>query len=164
MIDCSIVTNGCDGGDTCTLLEWLKYNNVSILREDDYPLHLVTEECNIKNISKTGIYVKSYKCENLVNNEEKILQYLANVGPVVAAVNAAPWHYYIEGIIRYHCNGAVNNLNHAVQIVGYDMSERIPYYIVRNSWGRNFGSDGYLKISIGQNTCGIANKIATIVV
>lgn len=99
-----------------------------------------------------------------MNNEEIILKYLANNGPVIAAVNAGPWYYYIDGIVRYHCDGSVKYLNHAVQVVGYDMSGRVPYYIVRNSWGRNFGANGYLKIAVGQNACGIANKIVTITV
>lgn len=62
MIDCSFVTNGCDGGDSCTLLEWIKANDIKILKEDDYPLDLVERDCRIKNISE-GIYVKSFKCE-----------------------------------------------------------------------------------------------------
>ena len=31
----------------------------------------------------------------------------------------------------------------------------IPYYIVRNSWGDDFGDKGYLYIKIGGNLCGI---------
>ena len=30
----------------------------------------------------------------------------------------------------------------------------VPYYIVRNSWGTEFGHDGYLYIRIGDNVCG----------
>lgn len=111
-------------------------------------------------------YSKNRKGKNfffsLVNREEIILKHLAKVGPVIAAVNSAPWHYYLDGIVRYHCDGAVGRLNHAVQIVGYDMSGRIPFYIARNSWGDQFGMDGYIEIAIGSNMCGIANKVATI--
>lgn len=45
----------------------------------------------------------------------KLLQH----GPVAAAVDARTWMNYQGGIIQYHCEGSVN---HAVQIVGYDLT------------------------------------------
>lgn len=84
---------------------------------------------------------------------------LANHGPVIAAINALTWQNYLGGVIQYHCGDSTNLLNHAIQIVGYDLSADIPHYIVRNSWGKDFGDDGYMYISIGNNTCGIANEV-----
>lgn len=62
MIDCSVVNNGCNGGDVCLLLEWIMFNNVSILPEEDYPLQLATEQCKTVNGSG-GIHIKEYKCQ-----------------------------------------------------------------------------------------------------
>lgn len=76
-----------------------------------------------------------------------------------AAVNAVSWQNYLGGIIQFHCSGSHGLLNHAVQIVGYDLDAQIPHYIVRNSWGADFGDKGYLYIGIGQNLCGIANEV-----
>lgn len=42
-----------------------------------------------------------------------------------------------------------------VQIVGYDARGPIPYYIVRNSWGSDFGIHGYLHVAMGKNLCGM---------
>lgn len=84
---------------------------------------------------------------------------IANHGPVIAAVNALSWKNYLGGVIQYHCSDSPYLLNHAVQIVGYDLSAEVPHYIVRNSWGMGFGDGGYLYISIGNNTCGIANEV-----
>lgn len=81
---------------------------------------------------------------------------------MVAAVNGLLWQNYLGGIIQFHCDGSMENLNHAVQIVGFDMEGDIPYYIVRNSWGEKFGNGGYLKIQIGGNVCGIANQISVV--
>lgn len=86
--------------------------------------------------------------------EEELLNSIATHGPVAAAVNALSWQNYLGGVIQFHCDGAFSNLNHAVQIVGYDNSAPTPYYIVRNSWGTFFGDMGYLYIAIGNNMCG----------
>lgn len=96
----------------------------------------------------------------LVGKEKRILHFLANHGPVVAAVNGLLWQNYLGGIIQFHCDGSTTSLNHAVQIVGYDLTDDIPYYIVRNSWGQKFGNKGYLKLQIGGNVCGVANQVS----
>lgn len=74
---------------------------------------------------------------------------------MAAAVNALSWQNYLGGVIQYHCDGSFNNLNHAVQITGYDKSAAIPHYIIKNSWGTNFGDKGYMYIGIGSNLCGM---------
>lgn len=99
---------------------------------------------------------------SFVGKERKILNLLANYGPVITAVNGLLWQNYLGGIIQFHCDGSTASLNHAVQLVGYDMSGDVPYYIVRNSWGKKFGNNGYLKIQIGGNVCGLANQVSVL--
>lgn len=97
---------------------------------------------------------------SFVNNEKKLLEVIANYGPVTAAVNALNWQHYLSGIIQGDCDGGVDKINHAVQIVGFDQSGNVPYYIVQNSWGSTFGENGFIRIAYGQNVCGIANQIS----
>ncbi|XP_067124865.1 cathepsin O-like [Centruroides vittatus] len=152
VIDCATGTNrGCDGGDTCEALDWMYENKVKILTEKQYPL--TDKEDNCKAIRpKEGVELKfNYTCEDLKGSEEEMLKLLAFHGPLVASVDSTTWQDYLGGIIQYHCE---DNNNHAVQIVGYDLTGNIPYYIVRNSWGTEFGVNGYLKIAIGKNLCG----------
>lgn len=59
-------------------------------------------------------------------------------------------------------SGSPVDLNHAVQIIGYDLTAEVPYYIAKNSWGSEFGNAGYLMLAIGGNTCGLANEVATV--
>lgn len=99
-------------------------------------------------------YFTHYSHSSYVNTEDELLSTIANHGPVAAAVNALTWQNYLGGIIQFHCDGAFAMLNHAVQIVGYDNSGAIPFYIVRNSWGPMFGNKGYLYIAVGNNICG----------
>lgn len=48
------------------------------------------------------------------------------------------------------------NVNHAVLAVGYGHQDGKDYWIVKNSWGTQWGDDGYFKIQRGVNMCGIA--------
>lgn len=163
IIDCARYGNmGCDGGDTCNLLQWLVDNNVGIQEEAEYPLVLKTQTCKLKESTK-GVHVASnFSCDYLVGEEDTLLALLAYHGPVAVAVNALTWQFYLGGIIQFHCDGALENLNHAVQLVGYDLNSIPPYYIAKNSWGTSFGDSGYIKIAIGSNVCGVASEVAAL--
>ncbi|OAD61198.1 Cathepsin O [Eufriesea mexicana] len=140
MIDCAKNSNfGCEGGDICSLLSWLLITKIQVLPESAYPL-----------VGETDA-------------EDELLITLATHGPVAAAVNALSWQNYLGGIIQYHCDGSFENLNHAVQIVGYDKSTPIPHYIIKNSWGSKFGDKGYIYIGIGNNLCGMYSESSFII-
>ena len=49
------------------------------------------------------------------------------------------------------------NLNHEVAVVGYghDAHEGKDYWLIKNSWGRSFGQNGYIKIKRGTGHCGV---------
>jgi len=49
-------------------------------------------------------------------------------------------------------------IDHAVAIVGYTETD----YIIKNSWGTDWGEGGFLKLKRGVNACGIAEYIAYI--
>ena len=69
--------------------------------------------------------------------------------PVSVCLDASHWSLYKSGIFT-NCN--LTPLNHAVLLVGY---EEAGNWIVKNSWGPNWGEQGYIRLKDG-NTCGIA--------
>lgn len=81
------------------------------------------------------------------------------LGPISAAVAATSTVYqlYRGGIIT--STGCGEGLNHAVNIVGYGTENGIPYWLVRNSWGTNWGEAGYFRVlrstTTGSGICGI---------
>ncbi|CAH0397070.1 unnamed protein product [Chilo suppressalis] len=162
VIDCARLGNqGCSGGDICLLLDWLMITNTPVEVEKDYPLQLTNGVCKAKK-NTTGVRVTSFTCDDFVGTEQKIIEALALHGPVAVAVNALTWQNYLGGVIQYHCSGDAMDLNHAVQLVGYDLTADVPYYIAKNSWGSDFGLNGYIHLAIGSNICGLANEVATI--
>jgi len=43
--------------------------------------------------------------------------------------------------------------DHAVLLTGFDVKNG--YYNVRNSWSQGWGEDGYIRLGLGYNTCGM---------
>ncbi|XP_055602893.1 cathepsin O-like [Uranotaenia lowii] len=168
VINCAKNGNyGCEGGDTCRLLQWMKDEKVKVntLKECQTLETLQNgTSCDFGTITskRDFLSVEKYSCVSLVDREHLMLRYLATHGPLVVAVNAISWQYYLGGIIQYHCDGNYDDLNHAVEIVGYNLEGPIPYYWVKNSWGPKFGDRGYIKIEVGKNLCGIANRVSFI--
>lgn len=77
-------------------------------------------------------------------------QALADAGPVMVTMDVyEDFDRYVSGIYR-HTSGVLRGY-HAVTIVGYNDSEG--YWIVKNSWGADWGEAGWFKIAYGE--CGI---------
>jgi len=96
---------------------------------------------------------------NLSPTEAALENTLANVGPVSVAVYvSANFQSYRSGVF-YDNTCPLDRVNHAVVLVGYgaDSSGR-QYYILRNSWGSSWGSNGYMLFARNNNNmCSIAS-------
>jgi len=67
-------------------------------------------------------------------------------GPIVVSVDAEPWTIYSSGVFDGCHEDAT--VNHAVLLVGYgkDGASGEDYWKIRNSWGLEFGEDGFMRI------------------
>lgn len=88
--------------------------------------------------------------------EASVMEEVGNNGPLAIAINCAPWGSYSGGV--FDDPSCTAGAMHAVTIVGYSDSEK--YWIVKNSWGANWGDAGYILLrkdsSIQYGMCGLA--------
>jgi len=80
-------------------------------------------------------------------------------GPVSVAIEADSFvfQFYTGGVITgLYCGQAVN---HGVLAVGYGVENGLEYFLVKNSWGPDWGEQGYVKIGTSdENVCGILSS------
>eukprot|EP00932_Pfiesteria_piscicida_P018943 SRR837773.5784.p2 GENE.SRR837773.5784~~SRR837773.5784.p2 ORF type:complete len:316 (-),score=115.89 SRR837773.5784:192-1040(-) len=97
--------------------------------------------------AKCSSYTPAVKVSGFVkvpeNDAGALETALATKGPVAVTVAADAWELYGGGLFDGCSKGDSNTLDHGVQAVGYTKD----YWIVRNSWGEDWGESGYIRIS-----------------
>jgi cathepsin F/cysteine peptidase B len=83
-------------------------------------------------------------------DEKYMAQWVSERGPLSIGVDATSWQTYTGGILT---DCISKKLEHAVLIVGYDLSAPTPYWIIKNSWAPSWGEDGYIRVAYGSNQC-----------
>jgi C1A family cysteine protease len=82
------------------------------------------------------------------------MTYLVSNGPLSISLNADLLFSYTSGIITGSPDDCTNSgTDHAVLLVGYSISQN--YWIVKNSWGADWGESGYFRIEYQNELCGI---------
>jgi hypothetical protein len=85
-------------------------------------------------------------------NDDTIIAMLQS-GPIVGAISATGWEKYSSGIFKCSPNAQVN---HAITIIGYTPDA----WIIKNSWGTNFGDKGVIYISRDPKVnCGLGTAV-----
>lgn len=167
LIDCSqdYGCGGCNGCLPSKAFEYIKYNG-GLDIEEFYPyLDPPRNGSSCKyNPLGVGVTLTGGSFNVTANDEEQLQDLVTYVGPVTISFCANNLHTYISGVYTGEFNGTAcpsghQEVNHAVLVVGtgYDSTSQMPYWIVKNSWGTDFGLDGYFWLLRGNNTCGVAD-------
>jgi len=141
------------GGNMIEGINYAKQHGLSSY--DAYPFIAATESCkNMGNKELAAGKITGYV--NVRQTMEDLMDALAQQ-PVAVAVNAqyaGPIQNYRGGVISSYCS---TQLDHAVLAVGYgkDSSSGLDYWLIKNSWGTNWGESGYFRLVRGQNECGV---------
>ncbi|KAJ3641086.1 hypothetical protein Zmor_027606 [Zophobas morio] len=93
----------------------------------------------------------------LSGDENSLAKAVANNGPVSVGIDATDQLQFYNGGVLYDSTCNDRDLNHGVLVVGYGSEDGYDYWIVKNSWGPQWGeSDFYRPIRNHGNNCGIA--------
>lgn len=75
---------------------------------------------------------------------------------MAVALDATVLQSYTSGVIK-KCS---KSLNHVVLLVGYGTDKKkTPYWKLKNSWGEDWGENGFFRLARNKNTCGIAKEV-----
>jgi C1A family cysteine protease len=160
IVDCDTVDQGCDGGDPPTAYQFVIQEG-GMEDASDYPYTAQDGTCNFQaNLVKVTISSWQYATQN--SDETTMQNNLASWGPLSICVHAEPWQDYTGGVLM--ASDCSNQLDHCVQLVGYDMTQSTPFWIVRNSWGTDWGENGYIRLQYGQDTCGCADEATSAII
>lgn len=174
---------GCGGGDTVPAYEYLMaQGGLSSAWFWPYEQSMYegtnTKRCDSKGhnwtyanyfpIAKVSGYTwATPPCETGLHCNKQDMTALANAlvqkGPASICLNAQMFNFYTGGIMSAKtCGGnGMDYVDHCVQLVGYHQEFAEPkksYWLVRNSWASNWGENGYIRLQLSDNTCGVANE------
>lgn len=161
LVDCSTENNGCNGGFMHKAFDYI-IDNKGLTSNEDYPYLEKKNICQKKNclIDNNNINNNILIYENV--NGSSLLQYEFNVprsiidrvlslqiSPLCIALDASSiyFQFYKTGVIDIQLN-ETQQLNHAVLLVGYGFDEGGLYWIIQNSWGTQWGDNGFCKIRV----------------
>jgi C1A family cysteine protease len=152
LIDCSNENHGCEGGlmhlafDYCIENKGLTLNKL-------YPYQGLDGICKCSNSNYSNNYIRAKgsdikKYKFTIPKSKYDLMKALQKGPICIAMDANSYifRFYKEGIIDIPFKS--RQINHAVILVGYDYNENGTYWLIQNSWGENWGDNGYAKLKI----------------
>ncbi|XP_056637020.1 cathepsin L-like proteinase [Diorhabda sublineata] len=145
LIDCSenYTNTGCSGGDQYVSFEYIRDHGLS--SESDYPY--IERDGNCQN--KEKVIKTLSQIQRVAQDDNSLAQAIATIGPISVSADASIWLFYGGGIFDSSLCGT--DINHAILAVGYTQD----YWIIKNSWGTEWGENGYINVRRGKNMCAI---------
>ncbi|PWA65039.1 hypothetical protein CTI12_AA339080 [Artemisia annua] len=157
LVDCDTSYNeGCNGGDMDYAFAFIVKNG-GIDTDTDYPYTGKDGKCDSTRKNAKVVSIDSY--EDVPVNDEAALKNAAANQPITVAIEGGgrDFQFYTSGVFTGSCG---TQLDHGVVVVGYGTEEGKDYWIVRNSWGAEWGESGYIRMERNINDkkgkCGIA--------
>jgi len=161
IMDCSKPEGnmGCDGGLMDNAFKYVIKNN-GLDTEKSYPYtEKLGTSCKFST-ANVGATISSF-VDVKSKSEDALQAAVSSVGPVSVAIDAShnAFQLYKSGVYHQLLCSSVR-LHHGVLVVGYGTTaDGEDYWIVKNSWGADWGLDGYLWMSRNRNNnCGIATS------
>lgn len=163
ILDCDSESS-CNGGSLDTVYNFVNKTGYLYEAKDykKYDAKKDDSDCPKKTEKAHDIKFKGWKAVNFTDNVEKMKEHLYTNGPSYMGVNATGMllNHYTHGIIEVdNCPKNYTESDHGVLVVGWGKEKDTPYWIVKNSWGDDWGEDGYFRVKMGLDICRCESKI-----
>lgn len=157
LVDCARGFNnyGCNGGLPSQAFQYIKYNG-GLDTEEAYPYTAKDGQCKF---SSENVGIQVIDSVNITQgSEDELKNAVAYVRPVSVAFEVVSgFRFYKKGVFTSDTCGTTSmDVNHAVLAVGYGEENGTSYWLIKNSWGSDWGDSGYFKMELGKNMCGVA--------
>lgn len=168
LMDCSKYYGnmGCNGGLMDSAFRYAIDQGMCSLESVPYTARdgsCTTEVDSCERVAKFS------QCHDVTPNDEVSLKCAVYRQPVSVAIEAdtRTFQFYSSGVLDSTSCGT--DLDHGVLVVGYGNEHGTKYWIVKNSWGEDWGEGGYIRIGRTDSTntpgiCGIAMQPSFITV
>ncbi|XP_053575862.1 uncharacterized protein LOC128665147 [Bombina bombina] len=162
LVDCDPINEGCCGGFPVNALGYVAQHG--IMKRKDYEYTQQKFTCKYEENEAIQLNVTKYY---VLPGEDNMASSLAYEGPLTVGFAVdEDFQLYSDGIFDGDC---AESANHAIIIVGYgteqgnevDDDESEDYWIIRNSWGKEWGEGGYARVKRNANKCNIGDMAAT---
>jgi len=161
-VSCDEDSGGCNGGDPLQAYEYVMSTG-GINLESNYPYTSSSNDAGTCDNTKNDYAIsvnKYYKISgsDVTEIETNMINYVKSTGPLSVCFDATSLASYTSGVMLICGTNGVNDVNHCAQIVGVNTEEG--YWKIRNSWGTSWGEDGYFRLQLNSDTCGITTTPA----
>nr|CAD7606209.1 unnamed protein product [Timema genevievae] len=157
VIDCSskFGLKGCDSGTLHHTFNFILTQGIN--PEVNYPYSGKIGTCSF-NSSDNYVILEDYS--DISYADEEGLKSIVNTkGPVAVEFDASLDSFiFYESGIYYDSKCSSEDLNHGMAVVGYGTEDSQDYWLLKNSWGKDWGEKGYVRVARNkQNQCGVAS-------
>ena len=155
LVACDTNDYGCDGGYPVYGYKYI-YDNGGIVANSTYPYTSYYEDVDACASTSSSDLVVSLTDFYYFKTEAAMEAHVESTGPLSICIDASTWSSYTSGILST-CS---DHVNHCVQVTGINPGDG--YWIIRNSWGTEWGNDGYIYLKTDENLCDITVSLVTL--
>jgi len=164
VLSCSSQNQGCDGGYGFLMSKWSE--DVGLVPDRCAPFTDADAACTSLKLQGCNMGGTRYRAANHryvggfygASDENSIRAELVKNGPVVMSFEPKEdFMYYKDGIYKSGPNKIHQEweqVDHAVLLIGYGVEKEQAYWTLQNSWGDDWGEDGYFRMARGIDESG----------